>query len=113
MKFVVASDQLRIPPAAGVLLADAELGEDPLHVTVIGSKKDPKARALFVSGQAYPVSYKRIEWWDKSEGPLPRGDVTYPEMDQPAAFICTAQRCSLPIFEPDKLTTRIDAVLKH
>jgi uncharacterized protein YyaL (SSP411 family) len=113
MRFVVGPEQLKIPPAAGILLADAELGEDPLHITVIGSKKDAKAKALFLSGQAYPISYKRIEWWDKSEGTLPRGDVTYPELEQAAAFICTAQRCSLPIFEPDKLGPRIDAVLKR
>jgi hypothetical protein len=44
-----------------------------------------------------------VEWWDRKEGPLPHPDVEYPELDRAAAFVCTENTCSLPIFEPAKI----------
>ncbi|MBX7144595.1 MAG: DUF255 domain-containing protein [Oligoflexia bacterium] len=92
---------------SGILLADAELGRDPLHITIVGHKDDQNARALFAAGLRYFSLYKRIEWWDKREGNLPRNDVQYPELERAAAFICTNKRCSLPLFSPEKLTQTI------
>ncbi len=83
----------------GVLLADDELARDPLHVTVVGAKSDPAAKILFASVQHLPSLYKRVEWWDRTEGPLPNADVNYPAPKRAAAFVCTENRCSLPIFE--------------
>ncbi|MEP6939239.1 MAG: DUF255 domain-containing protein [Rudaea sp.] len=82
----------------GVLLAADEAAREPLHLTVIGAKDDPAARALFAAVQRLPAAYKRLEWWDKAEGPLPNADVSYPAPKRAAAFICTETRCSLPIF---------------
>jgi uncharacterized protein len=83
----------------GILLADDELHSDPLHVTVIGAKDDAAARVLFAAVEHLPPWYKRVEWWDRSEGPLPNADVAYPPTKRAAAFVCTARRCSLPIFD--------------
>jgi uncharacterized protein YyaL (SSP411 family) len=91
----------------GVLLADAELGSDPAHVTVVGPKGDEKARALFLSAISYPGSYKRVEWWDQAEGPLPFMDVEYPPLKQPAAFLCVDGRCSSPIHDPASILARL------
>ena len=55
---------------------------------------------LHAAGRAYPASYKRIDWWDTREGPLPNPDVQYPELEQPAAFACTNRICSQPVFDP-------------
>jgi uncharacterized protein len=82
---------------AGILLADAELGRDPLHLTIQGGKDDPAAQALFAAALRIPAAYKRLEWWDRREGPLPNPDIRYPALSRAAAFVCTAQRCSLPI----------------
>ena len=38
--------------------------------------------------------------WDKAEGPLPRADVSYPELAVAAAFVCTEGRCSAPSRTP-------------
>jgi uncharacterized protein len=98
-------------PAAGVLLADDELSSAPLHLTIVGSKKDPVARALFKAAAAYPTDYKRLEWFDKREGKMPNADVRYPtSLPKAAAFICTGQRCSTPIYDPQKLATRIQSL---
>ncbi|PWT98872.1 MAG: hypothetical protein C5B53_06115 [Candidatus Melainabacteria bacterium] len=96
----------------GILLADRELGSDPAHVTVVGPKGDPRARALFLSALSYPGSYKRIEWLDQAEGPLPFMDVEYPPSKQPAAFVCIDGRCSSPIQDPASILARLQAPKK-
>ena len=98
---------------AGILLAALELGSAPTHLTIVGAKSDPAAAALYRAALAYPAVYRRIEWWDRSEGPLPNPDVRYPPLGSAAAFICTDGACSMPIVEPaqiagfaDQLTLR-------
>jgi len=89
---------------AGILLADREIATAPLHLVIVGRKSDFAAGALFAAALKQPVVYKRVEWWDPSEGPLPNSDVQYPEVKQAAAFLCTDRSCSPPIFSPDKMT---------
>lgn len=91
---------------AGLLLADHELSVAPLHITVVGSKADPVARALFLAALKQPTTYKRVEWFDEAEGPLPHADVEYPQIGRAAAFLCTEKSCSAPIFTPEKFRVR-------
>ena len=84
----------------GVLEAAQELANDPTHLTIVAHKDDPQAAALFKAALGYPASYRRIEWWDVREGRMPNADVQYPELSKAAAFVCTNNTCSLPIFEP-------------
>ena len=95
-------------PTAGVLLAGEELATSPTHVTVVGRKDDLQARALFQAALAYPAAYKRVDWWDRREGPLPHAEVEYPQLARAAAFACSDRRCSLPAFEPDQIRVRVD-----
>ena len=88
---------------AGLLLADAESNRDPLHLTVVGAKDDAAAAALFAATLRLPALYKRLDWWDPAESPLPNPDVKYPPVRRAAAFVCTQKRCSLPIREPEQL----------
>ncbi len=97
---------------AGILLCDRELANQPAHVTVVGSKKDPAALALFQAANRYPLSYKRIEWFDPKEGPMPNPDTEYPEMPKAAAFSCANQRCSLPVYTPDGIAASVDKTSK-
>ena len=94
-------------PMPGLLLADRELSTDPTHITIVGRKSDAAAMLLHETARAYPAAYKRLDWWDTSEGPLPNPDVTYPQLDQAAAFICTNRICSLPMFTPQDLTATV------
>jgi len=91
----------------GVVLADEELNLSPLHVTVVGKKADPLALNLFQEAVAYPAVTKRTEWWDRDEGPMPNADVQYPPLPKAAAFVCTNQRCSLPIFKPEAVAETV------
>jgi hypothetical protein len=98
-------------PTAGVLVADAELASEPLHLTVVGRKDDPRAVALFRAATADPWVYKRVEWLDGREGPLPNPDVQLPTLAEPALFLCTGQRCSTPVTDPAAVRARIDRAL--
>ncbi len=85
---------------AGILLADREINRDPLHLTVIGPRADAATRALYDACLRVASGYKRLDWWDRAEGPLMNADVDYPPLKRPAAFVCTEQRCSTPILTP-------------
>lgn len=91
----------------GILLASAELSAEPVHVTIVGSKGDTLARQLFATAQRTPSGYLRVEWWDTAEGLLPNPDVQYPQLSRPAAFLCTANSCSPPIFNSAGLENRL------
>jgi len=102
MRYLIslAEDDLVVP---GALLADREVGREPAHVTIVGGKDDPAARALYAVARQYPTRYLRIEWFDRREGPLPSADIEYPEMPEAAAFACANGACSVPVFSPDQV----------
>lgn len=87
----------------GLELAEREARFEPAHITIVGRKDDPAARALFEKARQYPTRYLRLDWWDRHEGPLPNPDVSYPELDRAAAFACANGICSLPVFESAEL----------
>ncbi|MBN9086195.1 MAG: thioredoxin domain-containing protein [Reyranella sp.] len=92
-----------------VLLAEDELRNEPVHVTVVGAKDDPRSAALYAAALAYPLAYKRAEWWDKREGRLANPDVDYPDFpDGPAAFACTRTFCSLPVTDAAAIPAQLD-----
>lgn len=92
-----------------VLLAEEELRNEPVHVTVVGAKDDPRSAALYAAALAYPLAYKRAEWWDKREGKLANPDVDYPDFpDGPAAFACTRNFCSLPVTDAAAIPAQLD-----
>lgn len=91
----------------GVILADEELNTPPLHIVAVGAKSDSASQALFAEALKYPRAYKRTEWWDRAEGPMPNPDVQYPQLPKAAAFVCTNKRCSLPIFQPGQLAETV------
>jgi len=111
LRYLAAVPVVYRRPASTVLLPDQEVASPPLHLTVVGSKDDPAARDLFQSALRYPSTYKRLEWWDPREGPLPNPDVQYPELKSAAAFVCTDRTCSTPIYKADELQGRVDKLL--
>ncbi len=91
-----------------VLLAEAELTTEPVHVTVVGPKDDAAAQALYRAALAYPSAHKRAEWWDRREGELPNHDVEYPRYPRAAAFACTRTFCSAPVTDPKRVAAQLD-----
>jgi uncharacterized protein YyaL (SSP411 family) len=97
----------RGPYVGGLLLAEEEYRNDPLHVTVVGPKDNPSAKALFAAAQRAPTSYRLLEWWDKREGPPPRGEAIFPDLGRPAAYLCANGACSSPITDATALSIRL------
>ena len=94
-----------------VLLAEDELRNEPVHVTIVGAKDDPRSAALYKAALAYPLVNKRAEWWDKREGKLANIDVDYPDYpDGPAAFACTSTFCSYPVTDPAAIPAQLDSL---
>ena len=92
----------------GVLQAEFEIANEPAQITIVGHKDDPGAARLYQAALNYPTVYKRVEWWDKREGALANDNVTYPELDQAAAFACSGNICSLPVFEATQVASAVD-----
>jgi uncharacterized protein YyaL (SSP411 family) len=114
LRYLLSETVLATPrPLPGLLLAADEFGSEPTHITIVGKKDDPKAKALHAAGRAIPALYKRLDWWDKREGPLPNPDVTYPELDEAAAFACSERICSLPTFDAEGLRAAIVLMKQH
>ena len=111
MRYLAAAPVATRLPVASVLLADYEVSRAPLHLTVVGRKDDPAAKALFLAGLQYPSFYKRLEWWDTREGKLPNPDVQYPAVQRPAAYVCTERTCSAPIFKAEDVSVKVNKVL--
>jgi uncharacterized protein len=111
MRYLAAAPIATRLPVASVLLADYEVGRPPLHLTVVGRKDDPAARALFLAALQYPSFYKRVEWWDTREGKLPNPDVQYPVVQLAAAYVCTERTCSAPIFKAEDVAVKVNKVL--
>jgi hypothetical protein len=112
MRHLAAPEVAKRFETGGVLLADLELRTEPLHVTVVGRRDDPSSRALLRAALAQPSAYKRVELWDRREGPLPNPDVAYPELKAAAAFVCSENRCSAPAFTGEELRARIERLGK-
>lgn len=74
---------------------------------MVGHRDDRLAQALFRAAAGWPSNYKRVEWWDVREGPMPNPDVAYPQLPRSAAFLCTDGRCSLPLFSVQALLAGI------
>jgi uncharacterized protein YyaL (SSP411 family) len=96
---------------SGILLADRELAHDPAHITIVGAKSDAAAKALFAAANRYPLSYKRVEWFDRKEGKMPNPDTEYPDMPKAAAFACANSRCSRPVYKPEEVAQLVDRTM--
>ena len=96
--------------APAILLFQRELNRQPVHITVVGHKDESGSLDLVKAGLSYPSFYKRVDWWDKREGPLTNSDVSYPELKKPAAFACANQSCGLPAFTAEDLLKQIARV---
>jgi hypothetical protein len=98
----------RGPYTGGLLLAGEELRTEPLHVTVVGGKNDPAAQAMFAAANRAPTAYRLVEWWDRREGPPPRGESIFPDLDRSSAYLCANGACSAPIDDAAALSRRLE-----
>jgi uncharacterized protein YyaL (SSP411 family) len=104
MKYLTAiaasADELLLPE---IVMADRELSAAPIHIAVVGGKRDPAAQALHAAALRYPADYLQIDWLDRAEGELPNRDIQYPAMKIAAAFACADGACSSPVYRADEI----------
>lgn len=107
---LLATDRLALRRLTepGILLAEREYANLPTHLTIVAAKDAPEAQSLFAAALRVPGYFKRVEWWDEREGPMPNPDVTYPQLSRPAAFVCTNQVCSVPLFDAAELARFVE-----
>jgi uncharacterized protein YyaL (SSP411 family) len=100
MKFlaaVAAAAEVELLPE--ILLADHELSAAPIHIAIVGGKRDASAQSLHAAALRYPADYLQIDWLDRAEGDLPNHDIQYPAMERAAAFACADGACSSPVYD--------------
>jgi uncharacterized protein YyaL (SSP411 family) len=107
MRFLASPTIATKPLSAPTLLAHEDFVEAPLHVTILGSKSDPQAIALHDAALRAITSHELIEWRDRADrNPLPTS-VVYPQLAKPALFLCTAQSCSSPTYNPAAVAAKV------
>lgn len=107
MHYLAAPSVALEPLSAGILLANQDAREAPLHVTIVGSPTDEQAMALHTAALRSIASHELIEVRDPSDpSPIPT-DVTYPRLGRAALFLCTARACSSPVFRPSEARVKI------
>jgi uncharacterized protein len=107
MRFLAAEAVALQPLSAGVLLANEDMAEAPIHVTVVGAMSNPDVVALHHAALRAITSHELIEVRDPADPtPLPTS-VTYPPLKRAALFLCTAQACSSPIFRGDEVRGKV------
>jgi uncharacterized protein YyaL (SSP411 family) len=112
MKFLSAiatpGEQQLLPE---ILLADRELSNAPIHISIVGSKHDPAAQGLHAAALRYPADYMQVDWLDRTEGELPNPEIQYPDMGRAAAFACANGACSTPVYEADDIAVAVRRTL--
>jgi uncharacterized protein YyaL (SSP411 family) len=99
----------RFASVGGYLLAGMEVQGDPLHVAVVGPKDDTGGRDLFLAAIGAPVWYKQIDWLTTTDHTFLAGEVNS-KVSRPAAYLCSHQACSPPVFDSTALRRLYDHV---
>jgi uncharacterized protein YyaL (SSP411 family) len=108
MRYLAAESIATEPLSAGILLANEDATEAPMHITVVGPASDPSAIALHDASLRSIASHELIEVRDPADrSPIPT-KVTYPQLNRPALFLCTATACSSPVFDPGQVRAKIE-----
>ncbi len=78
----------------------------PVHIVVVGQKSQAEARHLFDRSLAMYAPGKLVRFLDPRADSLSLGEVTFPKVSGPFAYVCTERLCSSPIARADELPDR-------
>ncbi|HLY09776.1 MAG TPA: DUF255 domain-containing protein [Planctomycetota bacterium] len=106
MRFLASPDVAlgRGMMTAGILLAESELSSEPLKITVVGKRPDPRAQALLQEARRVAEPYLLIELQDEAS---PAHPGAYPMKDRATAYVCTAQACKGPMATPEEIRAAV------
>jgi hypothetical protein len=108
MRYLAADSVALRPLSAGILLANQDFNEGPLHVTVVGPAASPEAIALHTAALRALASHELIEFRDPADPSSLPTTIAYPTLDRAALFLCTARACSSPLFRSEDVRKRIE-----
>jgi uncharacterized protein YyaL (SSP411 family) len=107
MRYLAAESVAARPLSAGILLANEDSTQAPIHVTIVGRPSSADAIALHKAALRSITSHELIEIRDPADpSPLPTS-VTFPDLDRAALFLCTARACSSPVFHDQDVRKKI------
>jgi uncharacterized protein YyaL (SSP411 family) len=98
-------------PIAVIGLAVDEWFRPPVHIAVVGMSDDVRTQSLRIEAQQLYCPGKMIKEFRPQQGPMTWGEVTFPELKSPAAFICTDQICLAPVYEAEEMKERLAELL--
>jgi len=99
------------PPALGALAVDRYLNY-PLHIVIVGEKTVNVTTQLWQESLRAYAPGKTVILLDPSTDKLAIGEVSFPKLSEPAAYVCTDLLCSKPIEKPTKLRESLEKFLK-
>ena len=82
----------------------------PVHIVVVGEKSDVAARDLFDRSLALYAPGKLVRFLDPRVDSLSIGEVTFPNVTGPFAYVCTDRLCSSPIARAEELPDRFQEI---
>ena len=113
MRYLAAGSVALRPFSAGILLANQDFNQAPLHVTIVGAPSSAEARALHAAALRSLTSHELIEIRDPADAsPLP-SSIAYPQLSRAALFLCTPTACSSPVFHPEEVRSKIRRAALH
>ena len=78
----------------------------PVHIVVVGEKSEAAARRLFDRSLAVYAPGKLVRFLDPRVDSLSIGEVNFPKVTGPFAYVCTDRLCSSPIARAEELPDR-------
>lgn len=82
----------------------------PVHIVVVGEKSQAEAQQLFDRSLAMYAPGKLVRFLDPRVDSLSIGEVTFPKVAGPFAYVCTERLCSSPIAQADDLPERFHEI---
>lgn len=83
----------------------------PVHIVVVGEKSQVAARRLFDRSLALYAPGKLVRFLDPRVDSLSIGEVAFPKVTGPFAYVCTDRLCSSPIARADTLPDRFQEMV--
>ena len=85
----------------------------PVHIVVVGPRANGKTQSLFQQALRVYSPGKIVRILDPQHETLSLGEVTFPRLNEPQAYICTDKLCSAPVASPKDLESTLQELLTN
>ena len=85
----------------------------PVHMVIVGPREDEKTQSLFQQALRVYSPGKIVRILDPEHETLSLGEVNFPRLNEPQAYICTDKLCSAPVANPIDLEATLHELLTN